>query len=324
MLREIRSLPGVAGAAAAATLPIGGDSFASPVLAEGQPEPSPGREARAGFQVVSPGYFDAMGTPLIAGRDFTSADGPNAAPVVIVNERLARESWPGEDPLGKRLFIGSTGGRVASTVVGVAGDVRHLGPGVPPRPEFFQPHFQTSFPFAAVVVRTAGDPKGMTAAVRARLAGLDSSLPMSDVATMEEHLRDSVARPRLLSALVGGFAAIALLLAAIGIYATMARSVTERRQEIGIRMALGARPVDVFRLMLRSGVTLTAIGATIGLGGGALAAWAIRSELFETGPLDPLPFALATLTLCLVAIAAVFIPARRSTRIDPVETIRQM
>jgi hypothetical protein len=261
-----------------------------------------------------------MSIPLVAGRDFTDADGPNAPPVVIVNERLARESWPGEDPLGKRLLIGS--GRAAAIVVGVAGDVRHLGPGVPPRSEFFQPHFQMSFPFAAVVVRTAGDPKSMTAAVRAKLAQLDPMMAMSDVATMDEHLRDSVARPRLLSALVGGFAVIALLLAAIGIYATMARSVTERRQEIGIRMALGARPADVFRLVLRSGATLTLLGAAIGLAGGALAASVIRSELFETGPFDPLAFGSATLVLALVAIAAVCIPAHRSTRIDPIETIR--
>jgi putative ABC transport system permease protein len=322
MLREIRALPGVSAAATAATLPSGGDNFASAVLPEGQPEPAPGREARAGFQVVSPGYFEAMGIPLISGRDFTSADGPNAPAVVIVNQRLARESWPGEDPLGKRLLLGNPGGRLGMTVVGVAGDVRHLGPGIPPRPEFFQPHFQTSFPFAAVVVRTAGDPKGMTSAVRAKLAGLDPSLPMSDVATMEEHLRDSVARPRLLSALVGGFAAIALLLAAIGIYATMARSVSERRQEIGIRMALGARPADVFALVLRSGATLTVIGTVVGLAGGVLAALTIRHELFEIGPLDPLAFGSATLALCLVAMAAVYIPARRSTRIDPIETIR--
>jgi predicted permease len=323
MLREIRSLPGVTSAAAAATLPIGGDNFGSPILVEGQPEPPPGREARAGFQVVSPGYFDAMRTPLIAGRDFTAADGPIAPPVIIVNERLAHESWPGEDPLGKRLLIGSTEGRVTATVVGVAGNVRHLGPATPPRPEFFQPHSQASFSFAAVVVRTAGEPKSMTPAIRARLAELDPLLPISEVATMEEHLRDAVARPRLLSALVGGFAAVALLLAAIGIYATMARAVTERRREIGIRMALGARPVDVFRLVLKSGVTLTVFGAAIGLSGGALAARAIRSELFETGPLDPMAFGSATLALCLVAMAAVYIPARRSTRIDPVETIRR-
>ena len=318
MLRGIRALPGVSAAAAAATLPIGGDNFASPILVEGQPEPPPGSEARAGFQVVSPGYFEAMGIPLISGRDFTSADSSTAPPVVIINERLARESWPGADPLGRRLIIA----RVPMTVIGVAGDVRHLGPGVPPRPEFFQPHFQTSFPFAAIVVRAAGDPKGMTSAVRAKLAELDPLLPMSDVATMEEHLRDSVARPRLLSVLVGGFAAIALLLAAIGIYATMARSVAERRQEIGIRMALGARPTDVFRLLLRSGATLTVIGTAIGLVGGALVALAIRNELFDTAPLDPLAFGSATLALCLVAMAAVYIPARRSTRIDPIETIR--
>jgi ABC-type antimicrobial peptide transport system permease subunit len=243
--------------------------------------------------------------------------------VVIVNERLARESWPGQDPLGKRLLIGSLGAHTALTVVGVAGDVRHLGPAVPPRPEFFQPYFQSSFSFTAVVVRTGGDPHGATPLVRARLAELDPLVPISNVAAMSEHLQDAVARPRFLSVLVGGFAVLALLLAATGIYATMARAVTERRQEIGIRIALGARPADVFGLVLKSGVGLTALGAAIGLAGATLAAGAIRSELFETGPLDPLAFGLAMAVLCLVAVAAVYVPARRSTRIDPIETIRQ-
>src|SRR3954468_3415013 len=233
VLREIARLPGVESAGAAATLPIGGDDFASPVGVEGTPDPRPGEEPRAGFQVVTPGYFSTMGIRLVAGRDFIASDGPDAPRVVMVNETFVRQHWPGRDPLGRRMKAGR-GDSGWVTVVGVVRDSRHRGPASPPRREFYQPYTQRSFPFMAFVVRTRGERVAMVPAIRAAVAGLDSTQPISGVSTMEQHIATALSRPRFMSTLVACFGLLALVLSTVGVYGVMAFSVTQRTREIAI------------------------------------------------------------------------------------------
>ena len=205
-LRLIGGLPGVTSAGAAVTLPIGGDDFAAGFFVEGRPQPPPGQEPRAGYQVVTPGYFRTMGIPITSGRDFRAGDTREAPPVVMINATMARQQWPGQDPIGRRLKIGSSTA-AWMTVVGVTGDIRHLGPATPPRPEFYQPHSQNSFPFMAFVVRTAGPPEALVPAIRSAVTSLDSAQPISGVNTMETHIANALARPRFLSLLVAAFGA---------------------------------------------------------------------------------------------------------------------
>lgn len=321
MLQRIEAIPGVRSAAAAVTLPIGGDDFGSSYSLEGKPDPPAGQERRVGFQVVSPRYFATMGIPVVKGREFAPSDSTQAPHVVIVNERLAREAWPGEDAIGKHF---GGGGRTKDwlTVVGVVGDIRHYGPAVPPRPEFYQPMYQNSFPFMAIVVRTTTDPLALVPAIRTQIAELDPAQPISNVNTMEAHLYRSKAQPRFMSAVLGGFAVLALVLSAMGIYGTMAYSVTQRTQEFGIRMALGARPPDILRMVVASGLVLTACGAAAGLTGALLLTRFLESQLFETSKVDPVAFAAVTMLLIVVATLAAVIPARRESRVNVVNALR--
>lgn len=321
VLARIATVPGVTAAGAAVTLPIGGDDFSAPITVEGEPLPPAGSEPSAGFQVVTPGYFAAMGIPLLAGRHFTTADTRAAAPVVLVNRALAVRHWPaaGTDPshsaaVGRRMRIGREGDW--ATVVGVVGDIRHLGPATPPRPEFYQPHSQRSFPFMAFVVRTAGDPASTVPMIRAEVTRLDPAQPISGVATMEEHITRSLSRPRFMSTLVGTFGALALTLAVVGIYGVMAYSVAQRRREIAIRIALGARAADVMVMVLSRTLWLTIAGIGAGLAGAAVVTRVLSELVFGIAVTDATTFAGAAAVLAVVALAAGAIPALRATRIS--------
>ena len=210
-LHAIAALPGVESAGAAATLPIGGDDFASGVTIEGKPQPRPGEQPRAGLQVVTPGYFRTMGIRVVDGRDVADSDTPEARPVVLVNETFARQHWPGEPAVGRRIRLGGAAGDWF-TVVGVVSDIRHLGPATPPRPEFYQPYTQRSFPFMAFVVRTSGSPTALVPSIRAAVTNLDRAQPISGVSTMEEHIARALSRPRFMSTLIGCFGFLALVL----------------------------------------------------------------------------------------------------------------
>lgn len=318
--RRLEAIPGVSAAGSAVTLPIGGDDFGTSYVVEGRPLPQPGQEPRAGYQVVMPGFFRAMGIPMKGGRDVSDSDTRGSAPVALVNESLARQQWPGEDAIGRRIRFDDDGTWL--TIVGVVGDIRHLGPGVPPRPELYQPSTQRSFPFMAFVVRTVGDPYAAVATIRRAAAELDPALPLANVNTMDEHIARALARPRFVSTLVTSFGLLALMLAVIGIYGVMSWSVSERRREFAIRLALGVRAPVLLGVVLRKALLLAALGISAGLVGAWMATSPLRGLLFGVGPTDPAAFVVPVALIVLVALAACYVPARRAIRVDPVTLLR--
>jgi putative ABC transport system permease protein len=320
LLDRLRTVPGVTAAGGAATLPIGGDDFGTGYVVEGKPPAQPGQMPQAGYQIVMPGYFEAMGIPLRAGRDFRASDDRQSAPVILVNETFARREWPGEEAIGRRVRFDDSGQWM--TVVGVVGDIRHLGPSVPPRAELYHSFTQRSFPFISLVVRTQGDPYAVLPSIRRAAHDLDPDLPLAHPRTMDEHIAKALARPKFLSALVTGFGAIAVTLAVIGMYGLIAWSVAQRRKEIAVRVALGAKGNAVVGLILRKALMLTAIGLIVGLAAARAASGVLNGLLFGVAATDALAFAGATVVIALVALAASYVPARRALRVDPVSLLR--
>ena len=322
VLQKIAALPGVRSTGAAVTLPIGGDDFGVPILVEGQPRPPLGQEPRMGYQVVTPGYFPTMGIPIRDGRDFRDADTRDRAPVVLVNEVLAHQIWADGRAVGRRLRIGTSESSPWATIVGVVGDVRHLGPANPPRPEVYQPVMQRSFSFMVFVVRTTGDPHALAAPIRAAVASLDPSQPVSGLRTMEEHVARALSRPRFLSALVTGFGGVALALSMVGIYGVMAYSVAQRTREIAIRSALGATRLEVLGTVLSKVLWLALAGVTAGLVSAAWLTRALSGLLFGVSATDPATYGTVAVLLVAVALAAGAVPAIRALRIDGALALR--
>jgi putative ABC transport system permease protein len=318
-LERIRSLPDVVAAGAAVTLPIGGDDFSAAYTIQGRAVPV-GREPSAGYQVVSPGYFAATGIPIIAGRDFNTSDVRDGAPVALINQTLARREWPGQDPVGQHIRAGADGPWMA--IVGVVGDIRHMGPASPPRPEFYQPYTQRSFSFMAFVVRTRHDPTSIISSIRSEIMQLDPAQPISNVATMEEHVDRALSRTRFMSTLIGVFGALALALSIVGVYGVMAYSVSQRTREIAIRMALGARTLTVIGMIVSKTARLTVVGLVIGIAGAVALSRVLSGLLFAVRPSDLATFVLAAVLLGAAALAAGAIPAIRATRIDSIEVLK--
>jgi putative ABC transport system permease protein len=320
-LNAIAALPGVERAGAAATLPIGGDDFASGVVIEGRPEPRPGELPRAGLQVVTPGYFEAMGIRVVEGRDVAESDTATAVPVVLVNETFARQHWPAEAPVGRRIrFGGDTG--TWFTVIGVVSDIRHLGPAAPPRPEFYQPYTQRSFPFMAFVVRTSGSPAALVPSIRAAITTLDRAQPISGVSTMEEHIGRALSRPRFMSTLITCFGLLALVLSMVGVYGVMAFSVAQRTREIAIRTALGATGRDVLTLVIGKALLLAAAGVAAGVATSVALSGVLRGLLYGVSAADPGTYAAVVGILGTVAVLAAAVPAWRAVRVAAAEVLR--
>ena len=318
LIQRLETVPGVRAAGAAVTLPIGGDDFGTGYLIEGRPAPN--IALRAGYQIVMPGYFRAMGIPIRSGRDFRPSDDRKAVPVVLVNETLAREQWLGQDPIGRRVRFDDNGEWM--TIVGVVGDIRHLGPSTPPRPELYQSVTQRSFPFIAFVVRTERDPYDVLPSIRRAAAGLDPDLPLSGIRTMDEHIARALSRPKFLSTLVASFGALAVSLAIVGIYGMMAWSVTQRRQEIAIRMALGASREKMLSMVLGRALLLAAIGIGIGLAIAPVATRTLSGLLYGITPTDPVAFAVTGLALGAVAVLSALVPALRAARVQPAAVVK--
>src|SRR6266511_1325469 len=324
LLERVQQLPGVEAAGAIFPLVLT-DRVSNRFTIEGRAPTSPNERLNAYFRSVSSDYFRAMGIRLIEGRSFSRNDGAQATPVVIINETMARRFWPNESPLGKRITINvrfHSGQDVPREIVGVVADVRHMGLDAPAGPEMYTSHLQVSWPWMSLVARTKVDPASMAPAVTAELRALDKSVPAPAVRTLEDMLSDSLSARRFNLLLLGGFAALALVLAGLGIYSVMAYAVTQRRREIGIRLALGAKASDVMKLMVGHGMALGLIGAGLGLAGAFVLTRLMRSLLYGASPTDPRTFVAAPVLLLSVALLACYLPARRAARIDPLLAIR--
>jgi putative ABC transport system permease protein len=324
LLERIQRLPGVEAAGASCPLALTYRTSGRFTI-EGRPPASSNERLSAHYRSVSSDYFRAMGIRLIEGRSFSRNDGAQSAPVVIINETMARQFWPNESPLGKRITITlrlQSGQTIPREIVGVVADVRHAGLHEPSGPEMYTSHLQVPWGWTWLVVRTKVEPASMAPAVTAELRALDKSVPAVAARTMEERLSDSLAARRFNMLLLGGFAALAVVLAGMGIYSVMAYSVSQRRREIGVRLALGARPGAVFRLVISQGMTMAMAGVALGLGASFALTRYLVSLLYGVKPTDPLTFGGVAALLLGVALVACWIPARRATRVDPVVALR--
>ena len=323
LVERMRHLPGVEAASATGTLPLSGNNWGRSLTVEGHQVLSVGQADVIQHTVVTPGYFRTMGIALLAGRDFTDADNKDAPNVTIVDERLARHYWPNESPIGKRVRFGPPEDNEPwHTVIGVVSTVRHQRVQEDTRQSVYLPHQKIPVTGMTLVARTSSKPTDFAGAIRREVAQLDSDIPVSQIATMEEVVAESIWQPRLYATLFAVFAGGALALALIGIYGVMAFLVQTRTHEIGVRMALGASARDVFNLIVGRGMKLTAVGIVIGIGGAiALTRW-MQSLLFNTSTTDPITFVLISVLLSLAAFFACYIPARRAAKVDPLVALR--
>jgi predicted permease len=320
LFARLDALPGVTATGGTTRLPLGSTNVTTKIGIEGRDTP-PGQWPEVEFRRAVHNYFAAMGIPVLRGRGFEAAiDGPSTMPVVVINQTLARQQFPGEDPVGRRLRTAPTGPWL--TIVGVIGDIRHAGLEAAPSPEMYIPGVQgpPSNPF--IVLRTSGDPATLAASARAEVQAVDKTIATYDLKTMTQIRSESVSQRRFVLLLVGAFGVLALVMAAVGVYGVMALIVTERTAEIGIRLALGAQPGSVLRLVVGGGIALAAAG----IAGGVLAALAmaplLRAQLYGIGALDPLTIVVVPALLLAVAAFACWLPARRAMKIDPVNALR--
>jgi putative ABC transport system permease protein len=323
VLDKVRALPGVDTAALGTVLPLSGNHNRADITIEGLPTPDPGKFPHPDFHMVSPSYIDALSIPLLRGRNFTGADTDTAPQVALINATMARRFWPNEDPTGKRFHFGHPGSTEPwIEVIGVVGDTKLYGLSNPSRLELYLPLQQSHPNDMFLVLRSAIDPASLTPAVRDAVAGIDKDQPVFNVNTMNQLVDNSVATRHITLILLGLFSALALLLAAIGIYGVISYSVQQRTHEIGIRMALGAQRSDVLRLVVGHGVKLAALGTAIGIAAAFGLTRLMASLLFGVGAYDPVAFVAASILLLLVAIAACYIPARRAIAVDPMVALR--
>jgi len=324
LLEKVHALPGVEAAGIGISLPPASLSITDNFSIEGVPVP-PGTSAPlAAVLFVSPEYFKALGVPVLRGRNFDANDSEKAPKVVMIDETLARKFFPGEDPIGKRMKVGGPERPTAPwmEIVGVVAGVRYSGLDVDPMPTYYEPYQQVPWSGTYLVVRSASEPRSLARAVRKAVASLDPNLAVAEARTMEELMAGSVARTRFMTLVLALFGGVAVLLAAVGIYGVISYRVALRTNEIGIRMALGARPRDVVRAVLGQGMTLVGIGILVGLGGAVSLSHVLQGLLFGVSPNDPIMLSGAALLLAAVALLACWLPARRAARVEPLVALR--
>jgi putative ABC transport system permease protein len=338
LLEKVRALPGVRAASLASQIPLDENGWDMLFLIEGRPEPPPHLQPSLEITLIAPEYFQAMGIPLLQGRDFTEQDnrehlrgtssgndwgaGLNS---IIIDEEFAKRHWPNQNPLGQRVRIpwGERGKQPIMSIVGVVGRVKknRLSEQGGMAQAYF-PFYQQPLRGMALVVKTTTEPAAMLTTMRQQVSRLDPALPIFGIYTMNEMRDHNVAPDRLNLGLLGGFAVLALVLAIIGLYGLLSFTVTQRQREIGVRMALGAQRFDVLNLVVGQGMRLVLIGAFIGLLGSVALTRVLTSVLFEVEPTDPLTFVTVTFALCVVALLACYIPARRAAKVDPMVALR--
>jgi predicted permease len=320
LYQRLATIPGSTSAALTDRVPLTGGQSPAPVAVMGRPVPPMSERPNANRHLVSPRYFSTLGIPLRAGRDFDERDSAAVPHVVIVNETFARRHFPGEDPVGRTLITGM--GQLPSQIVGVVADVRSTTLNAPPEPDYFLPALQRPETFTNILVRTNLSSTAMAPLVREALRAVDAELPLLEPQALSTRIAQTVANRKLALFLLAGFAALALVLASLGVYSVMAHLVAFRTSEIGLRIALGASPVAVMRMVLGHGRRLTLLGIALGIAGALAVSRLMEQALFEVDPADPLVYVAVSVTLLLVAECASFFPARRATRIDPVIALR--
>jgi putative ABC transport system permease protein len=318
LLENVQRDPDVVAAAAVSDLPLSGNSASTGFSIDGRPEPPADQRTSAQYAVITPDYFRAMGIPTLKGRAFADRDSRHSEPVVMVNATMARQYWPDDNPIGAHIRVGG----VALTIVGVAGDVRSGGVSRPAAETFYRPAAQTPVNDMTLVVRTAGNRAALARVLRTEVARLDRDVPIGDVATMDDLVAHSSARWRMNAILMGVFAAMALLLAAIGVYGVMSYIVAQRTHDIGIRVALGASSRDVLRPIIGASLRVVAAGVGLGLLAASLLTQTLSSVLFDVSPLDAATFAAIPIVLGLVALVASYVPARRALKVDALVALR--
>ncbi|UFP95675.1 ABC transporter permease [Gloeobacter morelensis] len=322
LVGRLRALPGVSGASAVSTLPMSGSSMVIGFTVREQPPKPAGQGDAAGYNSVDPAYFRTMGIPLIRGRAFTDADNEKAPKVALISQATARRFFKNADPIGKHLRLDSSSGAGDREIVGIVGDVHHDDLASESRADIYAPYQQAPLPFMTVVARTAGNPAALGDALRRAVAEVDPAQPVGTIRTAEQYLSDSTAQPRFNTVLLGAFAAAALVLAAVGLYGVMAYSVTQRTHEIGVRLALGARPRDILQMVVGQGMGLALLGVGLGLAVTFALARLLSGLLFGVEAIDPLTFGAVAALLASVALLASYVPARRATRVDPMIALR--
>jgi len=320
MLQRVSQIPNVKSVAVVTDIPLTENEDTSSFSIEGLADP-PDRMRHARFNVVGPGYFRTLGIPLIAGRDFTELDGAGAPGVVVVNQSMARRFWPSENPVGKRI---TPDNKTWFAIIGIAGDVPQMGLRSNPEPEVYVSYKQDPYqwPYLSMLIRTGADPLKGFPAIEQAVWSVDKNQPVWNPMTMDQIRSESIAQPRVMALLLGLFAALALVLAAVGLYGVVARSVTERTHEIGVRIALGAERLEIIRLVVGRGILLALLGGVLGLAAALALTRVMANLLYNVRPTDFVTFAAVTLLLMGVATEASYIPARRATKVDPMVALR--
>jgi putative ABC transport system permease protein len=327
LLERLQNLPGVEGAGATTSILLSALANSGYFNIEGRPTPRAGERVELTFDSVTPNYHQLMGTPLLKGRAFTEQDGPDSPRVVMVNDTFVRRFFPGEDPIGKRINFGDNADQTQNpwrTIVGVVADTRRNGFDREPRPESYMPLLQRSPGWTTYVIRSASpDPTTLVTAVRNAVRGIDPDQPIFGIKTMDQVMNETTAQRRLNTILLGVFAGLALVLAAVGIFGVMNYSVTQRTHEIGIRMALGAQRSDVLKLVVGQGMILAFIGVVMGLFGAYALTRLLATMLYGVSATDPVVFAAVAGLLALVAVFACYLPALRASRVLPTVALRE-
>jgi putative ABC transport system permease protein len=322
LFERIKSLPGVESAGAINHTPLSGFGIIAFTEIEGNPPLDRNKDAPIGIGTVSPDYFQTMKIPLLSGRGYDARDNADGAKVAIVNQAFARRFFPNGDPIGKRIGFGCEEG-LCRTIVGVVGNVKQESITADIAPEIYLPFSQEPMNGMTLFLRTnGGNLADLARALRSEVLAIDKNQPVYDVKTLDQRVVETISASRSLMFLFSGFASLAMVLAVVGIYGIVSYSVSQRTREIGIRMALGARAGDVLRLILKNGMTLVLAGIVIGVAGALALTRFLATLLFGVTPTDALTFVLVSLVLIAVALIACLVPARRATKVDPLEALR--